>query len=154
MYTKMLISLDQSLGYLWCKFLNIPLKGKFMKKVMILSALLMASVPGFAMDLSCVVYNRVATEDSVYSFEMNNIENNETLESDLPDQSTLSPFEIVKNAATASFSNECDNMYEVVFPAHAFKTLLSRHKTSISGKIEYGFMGTEVQHARIQCKIK
>jgi hypothetical protein len=105
----------------------------------------------FATDLQCTM----ALETSFGPRTIVKFANIETpnLVSDLPDQDTLEAFVTKGDLTSASFSNECDNMYEVSFPSADFGALLSGQKRKITGHVDFGTSDGATSSSRLDCQI-
>jgi hypothetical protein len=126
-----------------------------MKLLMILAVSAFTS-GAFATDLKCRVDRAFETSvGNVAIVNFTQIEGTEfQVKSDLPDQSTMTAFEIANGVASAGFSNECDNEYEVIFPAKRFEKVIAGEKRSIVGKIKYTSADNEKFAAKLLCVVR
>lgn len=126
-------------------------------KSFIILPLLMFSFAVQATNLTCVTQKPLETSTGpVTIFTLSGIEKTEyAMESSLPDQNTLSDFTSDKTGSLigASFSNECDNMYDVVFKAEAFKAVVSGAALSIVGQIDFSSADGISSGAQINCQV-
>ncbi len=109
----------------------------------------------WAADLLCHTSAPVPNPVRVFDqFKLTNIEGNEfDLESDLPDQDTLTEFELIDGQRSAVFSNECDNAYEVLFPAELFDRAVRGEAKAIRGVLHYELIGESKVDVNLICQI-
>ena len=119
-----------------------------MKTLIVLVSLV--SLNSFATDLKCQISQNGKIVGSVI---LGNIESQDRLYSTLPDQSLFASFEDYYGTSTASFSNECDNMYHVSLKTEDVKLLKLGRKQGIVGQlVEKTSEGT--QFKTLRCRIK
>lgn len=127
-----------------------------MKNLIILS-LVLFSFSAQAASLACFTQKPLETSTGpVTAFTLTDIEKSDSeMESSLPDENTLSAF--TSDAAGlltgASFSNECDNMYDIVFKADAFKAVVSGAALSLTGQIDFSSSDGSSSSALIECRV-
>lgn len=126
-------------------------------KSLIILPLLMFSFAAQAADLTCFTQQPLETSvGPVTTFTLIRIEKTDyQMESSLPDQNTLSDFtaDEAGQLIGASLSNECDNMYEIVFKADAFRAALSGGATSMSGQIHFSSSDGTDSSTQIECRV-
>ena len=127
-----------------------------MKNVIILS-LVLFSLSAQAASLACFTQKPLETSTGpVSAFTLTDIEKSDSeMESSLPDENTLSAF--MSDAAGlltgASFSNECDNMYDVVFKTDAFRAIVSGAALSLTGQIDFSSSDGTSSSASMECRV-
>lgn len=127
-----------------------------MKNLIILPVILFA-ISAQAANLSCVTQKVLETSNGpVTAFTLTDIEKSDSeMESSLPDQNTLSGFmsDEAGLVTGASFSNECDNMYDVVFKTDEFNAAVSGAAYTITGQIDFSSSDGTSSSSMIECRV-
>lgn len=127
-----------------------------MKNVIILP-LFLFTFSAQAASLACFTQKPLETSAGpVTAFTLTDIEKSDSeMKSSLPDENTLSAF--MSDAAGlltgASFSNECDNMYDIVFKTDAFKAIVSGAAFSLTGQIDFSSSDGTSSSTSIECQV-
>lgn len=124
----------------------------------IIALLVLISTQAYAIDLTCTLnYGLQTNTEWIHRVTFWHIEAQGdvtaegALKSTLPDQNTLTPFEPNRNVYTATFSNECDNMYEISFPADTFRAILSYHADFVIGTLSYENADSQRSSVTMNC---
>ena len=127
-----------------------------MKNVIILF-LVLFSLSSQAASLACFTQKPLETSTGpITEFTLTDIEKNDfEMESSLPDQNTLASFASDEAGLVtgAAFSNECDNMYEIVFKTDAFKAVISGTAFSLTGQIDFSSSDGTSSSTSIECRV-
>jgi hypothetical protein len=128
---------------------------------MLFLATVLVSLNVFAVDVACFTDNPLSTANGkVTAVVLNNIDGPDmgeyALSASLPDQNTLVAFELSADGKEmqAGFSNECDNMYTVFFPAKQFKSFTESDPTvtPMRGRIEYSDANGDESSVKMICR--
>lgn len=113
---------------------------------LLLLASVFVSLNALAVDVACFTDRPLTTPNGkVTAVVLTNIDGPDmgeyALRATLPDQNTLVAFELSADGKEmqAGFSNECDNLYTVSFPANQFKSFTEDDPTitPMRGRIDY-----------------
>jgi hypothetical protein len=126
-------------------------------KTLIILSLVLFSISSQAINLACVTQKTIETSTGpVTAFTLTDIEKSDSeMESSLPDQNTLFAFESDEAGLVtgASFSNECDNMYVIVFKTDAFKAVVSGAAFSLTGQIDFSSADGTNSSTSVECRV-
>lgn len=128
-------------------------------KTLLFAALVLATPFVHAITVECKTHTPLKTSNGdVTAFTLTNIEGDQSkLTSSLPDQNTLEAFSTDENNSLhvkASFSNECDNQYEVSFLSLNFFATKAYGSGAIFGRVTYSSADGVASSAQIFCESK
>ncbi len=108
-----------------------------MKRALVLLALA-TSMNALALDLACFTLAPLNTSiGPVRAVTFTGVDRGEAVRASFPDQNAMTAFTEADGKFVAEFSNECDNHYNVTFPANDFLAILAGEIYEINGTVDY-----------------